>query len=76
LGTRMWRSCWVRWRWWGDPEPVKREVGQMVEVGGDAGEVAGTVVCGAGETTDVDLVESGIAPPERLGGGSWYNCTV
>ena len=50
------------------PDGVDAEVGEVVEVRRDAGEVADAVARAVGEGARVDLVDHGGAPPLRGGG--------
>ena len=51
------------------PDRVDAEVGEVVEVRGDAGEVADAVARAVGEGAGIDLVDHGGAPPLRGGAG-------
>jgi len=50
-----------------EPDGIRSEARDVVEVPGDAGEVAGAVAVGVGERPRVDLVDDGGAPPLGVG---------
>ncbi len=49
------------------PQRVDTEIGQVVELAGDAGEVADAVAVRIGERPRIDLVDDGVAPPRSVG---------
>ncbi len=48
------------------PEGVDAEVANVVELGGQAREIADAVVVGIEERLDVELVDDGVLVPERI----------
>ena len=49
-----------------EPHDVDAQLVEVVEAGGDAGDVADAVAVGVGEGAGVDLVDDGAAPPVRI----------
>jgi hypothetical protein len=48
-----------------EPDGVDSQVGQVVQPGGDSGQVTDAIVVAVGEAARIDLVENGAFPPRR-----------
>jgi hypothetical protein len=55
-----------------EPDDVDAERGEVVEMGGDPGQVADAVAVGVGEGARVDLVDDGGLPPDRVRVGTGH----
>jgi hypothetical protein len=53
-----------------EPDRVDAEARDVVELRGNAGQVADAVAVGVGEAARIDLVDDGAAPPVQVGNGS------
>src|ERR1700751_4882660 len=51
-----------------DPDGVDSKLLQVVELGGDSGKVADSIIVAVGKAAGIDFIENGVLPPLMTGG--------